>query len=81
MVIISVFETYFLVGNQIVSFEIRKIIDDSSSGVFPLKEIINSAKSNPTKNYSFDDAIIEGLFEVQCGSDDAFLYCLYSIQI
>ncbi|EGO8298536.1 DUF262 domain-containing protein [Enterococcus sp. C1(2024)] len=52
--------------------EIRKIIDDSSSGVFPLKEIINSAKSNPTKNYSFDDAIIEGLFEVQCGSDDAF---------
>lgn len=29
--------------------EIRKIIDDSSSGVFPLKEIINSAKSNPTK--------------------------------
>ena len=80
MVIISVLKHFWWQSDSILR-EIRKIIDDSSSGVFPLKEIINSAKSNPTKNYSFDDAIIEGLFEVQCGSDDAFLYCLYSIQI
>ena len=49
MVIISVFETYFGGQSDSILREIRKIIDDSSSGVFPLKEIINSAKSNPTK--------------------------------
>lgn len=52
--------------------DIRKVIKASAAETFPLSEIIAKAKSNPVKNYSFDEDIINGLFEVQFGSEDAF---------
>lgn len=52
--------------------DIKKVLLSSESESFPLEQIINSAKGNPTKNYSFDDEIVDGLFESNASSKDAF---------
>lgn len=54
-----------------VLLDIKRVLKAEISDSFPLKQIMDSAKGNPTKNYSFDDEIIDGLFEAKCGSEDA----------
>ncbi len=54
-----------------VLLDIRRSIKDNGNNDFPLSLIIESAKSNPTKNYSFDDEVIDGIFDSYCGSEDA----------
>lgn len=54
-----------------VLLDIRRSIKSNGNNDFPLSLIIESAKSNPTKNYSFDDEVIDGIFDSYCGSEDA----------
>lgn len=54
-----------------VLLDIRKSIKAKSNEDFPIELIINSAKGNPTKNYSFDEEIIDSIFESTCGSENA----------
>lgn len=52
---------------------IRTVISNSSTGLFPIKEIFDVFKSNPDKNYSFDNAVIESFLEEEHGSPVAGL--------
>lgn len=54
-----------------VLLDIRRSIKSNGNNDFPLSLIIDSAKSNPIKNYSFDDEVIDGIFDSYCGSEDA----------
>ncbi|MCA9765990.1 MAG: DUF262 domain-containing protein, partial [Carnobacterium sp.] len=54
-----------------VLLDIKRVINAESNASFPLKQIMESAKRNPIKNYSFDNEFIDGLFESKCGSENA----------
>ena len=54
-----------------ILLEMRRLINSNGNNNFPLSLIVESAKGNPTKNYSFDEEIINGIFESTCGSEDA----------
>lgn len=54
-----------------VLLDIRRSINENGNKDFPLSLIVERAKGNPVKNYSFDDEIIDGIFESHCGSEDA----------
>lgn len=48
--------------------DIRDVIAKSSSKNFPIQEIFDKFKSDPDKNYSFDDEIIKPFLNEQYGS-------------
>lgn len=52
---------------------LREIISNSTAGKFPINEIFDKFKSNPDKNYVFDDAVIESFLEEEYGSPAAGL--------
>lgn len=53
--------------------KLRNIIKDNSSKDFPFGQIIESFKTDPVRNYMFDDALIESLLESEWGSINAGL--------
>ena len=52
--------------------DIRHIIRKNGDQDFPIEKIIDSSKNNPTKNYSFDSEIVDGLFQTTYGKPDVF---------
>ncbi|TNK95127.1 hypothetical protein DKP74_06315 [Fructilactobacillus sanfranciscensis] len=52
--------------------DIRHIIRKNGDQDFPIEKIIDSSKNNPTKNYSFDSEIVDGLFQTTYGNPDVF---------
>ena len=57
---------------------IRKVlVANSQLPIFPLKQIKDEFKTNPSKNLSFDDDFIEGLLTIQ--KDDANCYPVLSL--
>lgn len=59
---------------------LRDIIGkNSKTGYFPLKEIVDSFKTSPDKNYTFDDEILRGYLHEKYQSNMAslILYLLY----
>ena len=57
---------------------IRKVlVANSQLSIFPLKQIKDEFKTNPSKNLSFDDDFIEGLLTIQ--KDDANCYPVLSL--
>lgn len=57
---------------------IRKVlVANSQRPIFPLKQIKDEFKTNPSKNLSFDDDFIEGLLTIQ--KDDANCYPVLSL--
>ena len=57
---------------------IRNVIRENLDCGFPLKEITNRFKNDPTKNYAFDDDFIEEIIISPYGSNEAY-YLLATI--
>lgn len=57
----------------------RRVLKESEDPQFPVQELMDAFKTNPARNYSFDDEFIDGLIESQKDSNDAFylLHLLY----
>ena len=58
----------------------RNVLKNTQSQDFPVQELMDAFKNNPSKNYSFDDEFIDGLLEAQKDTNEAFyvLHLLYS---
>lgn len=52
---------------------IRDVINHSNSPEFPIEDIINFFKGNPSKNYTFDKDIIEDFISAQYGTAECSL--------
>lgn len=52
---------------------IRDVISKSTTGKFPINDIIAAFKANPDKNYTFDTPVIESFLEEEYGSATAGL--------
>ncbi|GAA0864792.1 DUF262 domain-containing protein [Paraclostridium tenue] len=51
---------------------IRRILEKNLGNKFPLEEIIDKFKNDPSKNYSMEDDLIEGLLNSQYESNETF---------
>ena len=52
---------------------IREVISNSKIATFPIQDIFDRFKSNPDKNYYFDDEVIKAFLEEEYGSSTAGL--------
>ena len=52
---------------------LRDVISKSTTGKFPIDEIIYTFKANPDKNYTFDTVVLESFLEEEYGSTTAGL--------
>lgn len=56
-----------------VLVRMRKVLHDTAStNKFPVQELMDAFKSDPSRNYSFDDDYLDGLLESQKDSNEAF---------
>lgn len=57
----------------------RKVLKNAKGKKFPAKELMDTFKNDPARNYSFDDDFLDGLLDAQKDSNDAFylLHLLY----
>ena len=62
-----------------VLIKIRDVLKKNKTNKFPTKELMEAFRTDPTKNYSLDEAFISGLLESQKDTNDAFyaLHLLY----
>ncbi len=51
--------------------KIRAVLKEHIGEDFPLEEIVNKFKGDPTHNYNFDDDVLDGLLKAQKGTAEA----------
>lgn len=59
-----------------VLITMRKVLKSTTCDKFPVQELMDAFKNNPSKNYLLDDEFLNGLTEAKKDSNDAFYVLL-----
>ena len=69
---LSFIKSIFAGQTDTILTRIRNILRDNIGSCFPLEEIVDRFKNDPTKNYSLDDDFIYNVLTSPYGSNDAY---------
>ena len=69
---LSFIKSIFAGQTDTILTRIRNILRDNIGSSFPLTEIVDRFKNDPTKNYSLDDDFIDNILISPYGSNDAY---------
>lgn len=69
---LSFIKSIFSGQTDSVLVSIRKVLREDKTGKFPSKKIMEAFKTNPARNYSMDDDLIDGLLTASYESNDAY---------